>query len=121
MRPTDALAAARSLVTRQDPRTEGVWPRAAALLARQALERGMTELYRAKAPGMERCQGRPQLLCLRRFLPIPVAQRAQYTWHVLSRACHFHAYELPPDSRELLAALESVDGLLEAIQEALRR
>ena len=37
MTPEDLLASARDLIDRPDATTVGVWPRTAALLARQAL------------------------------------------------------------------------------------
>jgi hypothetical protein len=41
MTPEELLAAARRLIERPDAATAGVWPRAAALLTRQALEQTM--------------------------------------------------------------------------------
>ena len=37
---SDLVAAARDLLERADPMTAGIWPRATALLTRQALEGG---------------------------------------------------------------------------------
>ena len=48
MTPEELLAAARRLVERPDAVTAGVWPRAAALLARQALEVAMAALWAAR-------------------------------------------------------------------------
>ena len=44
MTPTETLAMAQRLLDRPDAKTAGLWPRAAALLARQALEQGLDEL-----------------------------------------------------------------------------
>jgi hypothetical protein len=38
-----------------------------------------------------------------------LAERAAYAWIRLSRACHQHAYELPPTAAELAAWIEIVD------------
>jgi hypothetical protein len=45
MTPGELLGAARTLIRRPDSATAGVWPRAAAFLARQALEAAMTVLW----------------------------------------------------------------------------
>jgi hypothetical protein len=66
MTPEELLAAARRLVDRPDAATAGVWPRAAALLARQALELVLAGLWAAQpqATGLSGCTMRSQLLCL---------------------------------------------------------
>ena len=58
--------AARRLIERPDAATAGVWPRAAALLARQALELAMAGLWAGQpaAAGLDRSSMRSQLLCL---------------------------------------------------------
>lgn len=87
--------------------TSGLWPRAVALLTRQALEEGLAAYWRARAPGTERCPMRAQLLCLRALAPRPeVAESVAYLWTVLSNACHYHAYELAPSAGELQSYLE---------------
>ena len=91
--------------------TAGIWPRATALLARQALEGALDDLWRLRAPGVEQCSTRAQLLCLPFYLPgnQELAERVSYTWAGLSRACHQHPYELPPTSSELLGWLATVE------------
>ena len=108
---TDVVTAARNLMERIDPATAGLWPRATALLARQALESALDDFWKVRAPGMEQCSMRAQLLCLPYFLqaskpPGPqalgnehLAERVSYAWAGLSRACHQHPYELPPTCR----------------------
>ncbi len=59
------LAAARDLLTRADPKTAGLWPRAAALLARQALEQALDEYWRSRQLPLDQLPTRPQLICLR--------------------------------------------------------
>ena len=71
MQHADVVTAARNLMERTDPATAGLWPRATALLARQALEAAHDDFWRAKAPGMEQCSMRAQLLCLPYFLQAP--------------------------------------------------
>ena len=107
------VAAAHDLLERPDAMTAGIWPRATALLARQALEATLDDLWLARARGVERCSGRAQLLCLPYYLrDEELAERVSYTWTGLSRACHQHAYELPPTSSELLGWLSTVEALV---------
>ena len=106
----ELVARARQLLERPDAMTAGIWPRATALLARQALEAALAELWHARAPGVEKCSARAQLLCLPYYLrDEALAERVSYTWAGLSRACHQHPYELPPTSAELAAWLETVE------------
>ena len=112
------VTAARDLLERDDPMTAGIWPRATALLARQALEAALDDLWRLRAPGLEQCSARAQLLCLPFYLRSDedLAERAYYTWAGLSRACHQHPYELPPTSSELLGWLHTVEQLVARVR-----
>ena len=64
----EVLTAARNLMERTDQATAGLWPRATALLARHALEGALDDFWRVRAPGMEHCSARAQLLCLTHYL-----------------------------------------------------
>ena len=48
MTPHDLIDAAKDLMQRPDAPVDGIWPRAAALLARQALEAAIGELWASK-------------------------------------------------------------------------
>ena len=85
MTPHELLAAARALMQRPDAAAAGIWPRAAALLARQAIE---------------------------------AASRAAYLLAALSRACHYHPYELAPTAAELLGWLDETAQIVTRIQAA---
>lgn len=106
------LELARVVTRRDDPTLVGVWPRAAALLTRQAVEDAMTRVLAARAPGAERCANRPRLLCLREYVPDELAERASFLWATLSRACHHHPYELSPTSDEVNGWIEDTDMLV---------
>jgi len=99
--PDELLTEARRLIGHPDAATAGVWPRAAALLARQALEQAMAGLWAAQpqADGLARGTMRSQLLCLNAYVDGDVATRAAYLAAALSRACHYHPYELAPHRR----------------------
>jgi hypothetical protein len=117
----ELLAHARAMVERPAATTAGVWPRAAALLARQALEVALKTYWSAKSSGTEDVSMRAQLLCLEEMLRDEDAvRRAHAAWSALSRACHYHAYELAPTSEELLAWCEDVEVVIERTEREWR-
>lgn len=112
--PVDLLALARGLLARTDAITAGLWPRAAALLARQSLEAAVDAFWKAKGVPLEVCAMRPQLVCLATYLrDRDLAGRVHHAWSSLSQACHHHAYELPPTVGELQGWLDTVQRFLE--------
>jgi hypothetical protein len=112
------VSAARDLVRTDDASTSGLWPRAAALLARQGLELAMARLWEVTAPGLERTSTRCQLLCVGDMLnDRELGGRTTLTWNSLSTACHHRVYELPPTAGELNLALETVWDLAEAVEQ----
>ncbi len=111
------VSAARDLVRNDDAATAGLWPQAAALLARQGLELAMARLWEVTAPGLERTSTRCQLLCVGDMLnDRELGGRTTLTWRSLSNACHHRVYELPPTASELNLALETVWDLAEAVE-----
>jgi hypothetical protein len=116
MARNEIVASARLLLERIDPATAGLWPRATALLARQAIESALADLWRVRAPGMEKCSTRAQLLCLGYYLGDErMAEQTAYAWAGLSRACHQHPYELPPTSTELIGWLDCVEQFVACV------
>jgi len=103
--------------------TAGIWPRATALLARQALEAALDDLWSLRAPGVEQCSVHAQLLCLPYYLGSDdtLAEGVSYTWAGLSHAVHHHPYELPPTSAELLEWLTTVEQLVNSVRSACAR
>jgi hypothetical protein len=118
--PAELLSAADDLLRDCHPNLAGTWPRAVVVLCRQALEGALFDLWRARAPGVEEVSYRGQLLCLRSYLDADLAASADQTWNALSRACHHHAYELPPTAPELGAWLDCVDEVVRSIPGAAR-
>lgn len=118
----ELLGSARSLLERASDDTQGLWPRAAVLLARQSLEVALKTYWSAMAPGLEECSTRAQLLCLGTYAGNdPLAGRAYQVWAALSRAAHFHPYELPPTRDELLLWFDTVNDVLEGTERAWNR
>ncbi len=116
MTARELLTAARDLVERRDEDLAGLWPRAAALAARRALEEGLDALWAARAPGLERASARAQLACLPSYLqPRELADDVAYAWTVLSDACHHHPYEVGPTAQELRVRMDVVERLLDKL------
>jgi hypothetical protein len=112
--PAELVDAARTMVRQPRPGTASLWPRAAALLARQALEAALIELWSRTHPGIERASMRCQLLCLPSFLSDrELAGRAAHAWVALTFACHHHPYELPPTAEELDRWLDVVEAMIQ--------
>jgi len=111
----DPLELAGIVVRREGPTLIGVWPRAAALLARQAVEDAMTRVLAVRAPGAERCANRPRLLCLREYVPDVLAERTAFLWATLSRACHHHPYELSPTADEINAWIAEAKSVVDEL------
>lgn len=110
---TSLLQAADNLLTGDAAGTRGLWPRVTAVLVRGALEDALDELWSATEPACKDASGRAQLLLLPHYLtddPDLVAD-VREAWSGLSRACHHHAYELPPTSAELRGWWSTVDRL----------
>jgi len=100
--PVDVLAMARQVLDRASPDTAGLWPRAAALLGRQALEMAVDDYWRTRHLPLDSCPTFAQLICLREYLgDDDLAGGVHHAWNALSRACHQHPYELPPTAAEL--------------------
>ncbi len=120
MTPHDLLDAAKDLMQRPDAPFDGIWPRAAALLARQALEAAMGELWASKrqAAGLSGCSMRSQELCLTAYLDRGTASQAAYLLAALSHACPYHPYELTPTAAELTSWLDQAAQIVIQIQAA---
>ena len=111
--PSQLVDMARQLLNRASPETAGLWPRAAALLARNALEMAVDNYWSRRRIALESCPTFQQLICLREYLgDEELAGRVHHAWNALSRACHHHPYELSPTVGELGTLLETVGELL---------
>jgi hypothetical protein len=106
----DVLELARDLLSRSDPSTAGLWPRAAALLIRQALEESVDAYWTDRQLPLDSLPTQTQLVCLRMMTPDgSVPARVHEAWGALSRACHHHPYELAPTAAELAAWIAVVE------------
>lgn len=110
MTAADLLAMAQQLLERKDSNTAGLWPRAAALLVRQALEAALDDFWRSKNLSFD-CGRRQQLICLHEYMDTAKAGELAHAWAALSRACHHHPYELAPTVGELEGWMAAVGRL----------
>ena len=118
--PEELLQVARTLCRRPDPNLAGRWPRASALLARQALEQALDDYWQLRRPEVARVQAQhPKLLCLPTYLDSPAARTAAQTWVALSHACHHHAYDLSPTAEELDSWFDDVEEVLGVLRGAV--
>ncbi len=112
----DLVSASRDLMRIDRPGHAGLWPRAAALLGRQALEAAMASLWEFVSPGLEDHSLRTQLLCLPFLIgDRELGTRSAATWSSLSDACHTRVYEVAPTAPELESWLATVWDLTEAV------
>ncbi|BCS35946.1 hypothetical protein TBR22_A51810 [Luteitalea sp. TBR-22] len=114
--PRDVLQDATELITSTDWATSFWWCRGAALLARQALELSVGQFWEAHDPGMEAASMRAQFLCLHDVeLEARVIADARIAYDLLSRACHYHPYELQPTREEVVHWVAAVERFHEAL------
>lgn len=115
MTPLDLISAARRLVDESTSETAGLWGRAAALLARQALEIAVADTLSKHAPELLAAPFRTQFLVLRALAEDDgLAAQAAYTWVALSQATHHQGYELPPSAESLRSWIQTVEQFVAA-------
>lgn len=113
MTPSHLLDLANRVLSRPDVSLKSAWPRAAALLGRQALEEGMDLYWDSELPNMKDASRRTQTLCLQYFVrDEDLADGIKEAWASLTRACHHHPYELSPTASELEIWLDDVAQLV---------
>ena len=120
MTPAELLAEARSLISRPDATTAGVWPRTAAFLARQALEEAVNARWAASSATspMLKASMWSRLACLPAYVSGSEARQAIFAYGALSSACHYHSYELAPTAAELTGWIADVEALVAELGQA---
>ncbi len=94
---------------------------AGAIVLRQAYEQCVDEYWQWVAPALQGASQRNQLVALRSYAGQDAAKTAAYLWHVLSDACHYDGYELPPTTHEIEHLASRLDELRAALVVAARR
>lgn len=107
-----SLEQARELL---DTAVDGAtWPpRAAALIARNVLERVVISMCGSLAADVAQATMRTRLIVLRALGDPRIADQAEIAWAELSAACHHHAYELAPHAGEIGHLIGIVGNLTE--------
>jgi hypothetical protein len=113
---TALLATAESILDGGVRINGGLQARAAALLARQALEQALAEFWDRRSPGVQRCRTRTQIQCLSAYLEGEPVGAAATAWNHLSETCHHHPYDVAPSAAELRAWIGSVRTFCEAVR-----
>lgn len=111
MTVVDVLVMAEAVLDGAVPVPGGNSARAAAVLARPALEEIVEDRCAAVAPGLVRPSMRSRLIILTALDGHDVGACAQTAWDGPSRACHHHSYELQPTAgevRDLIGLVRSV-------------
>ena len=111
--PGALVHAARDLIDGRAAGASGAWPRTAALLARQALEEAVRDLWVGPNEAARLSSTTHQLICARVVLGDELAAEAFHAWAALSQACHVHAYELSPVAAELRRWIDVVERVVE--------
>lgn len=109
------IAAARIAVRNPDAGLDDAWPRAAALLARQALELAVEALLVDRIPEVGAVSMRVQVACVGELVGPGDAHEAAWLWARLSTACHHHPYDLAPTGDELSEWIDRVGAFVEAV------
>lgn len=89
--------------------------RATAILARQALEGAVASALEADGVDPGRLSFRTQLETLRHLRALDVTADAAFVWAALSRATHYHGYELPPTREALTDWMRLVEEAVRAL------
>lgn len=115
----ELLALCRVLVNSNDWATAFWWGRAAAVLARQAVELSLDEFWAQRSIPMVDATARGQFLALRLYLvDEDMAAEGHATWSLLSRACHHHPYDLQPSRDEVLGWIDAAERFHTLLQAA---
>ena len=111
----DLIDHAQELLEAQET-LKGVWPRAVALLTRQALEEALANLWKHTYPAMVNARWSTQLACLQEVVrDDSLVADVRAAWASLSRACHHHHYELDPTAAELDRWIRQTERLVSEV------
>jgi hypothetical protein len=89
---------------------------AAAQLARSSLELAVADVLLKKGHNLSRAWMASRLTVFGWLVGDELGATARLSWTGLSRACHRHAFELPPGEEEVRALIARVRWLIEGTQ-----
>jgi hypothetical protein len=111
MNAEELIAAAEGLVDGSKILPGQSWPYAAAVLARQALEVKVREIWATSHTEMLEANTASQLIGLRLSHDADAVGRLKLAWTGLSRTLHNTGHELPPTAEELDRWLAAIRDL----------
>ena len=111
MTDNELLGLADQLLTERSVRLDAVWPHAAAVLTRQALELSLRQYWFVREKGMLSASTASQLSGLRLDLARHEVGDLRIAWNGLSRALHVSGYNHPPSVEELARWATAVRSL----------
>ena len=117
--PLDLLAAAHLVLEDRSAAWGTSWGRAAAFLARQALEQAVAGAWASDLAELAGASFSDQFACLRVLVGEEAALGARQVWSALCVACHAHPYDLAPALAEVADLLEGARSAVTALQVAL--
>ena len=112
--PAQLVDAASDLLARPGAPVTASYPRAAALLARQALEARVQREWQATEVSLAETNMANQFHALCQLRNAEIAGMAHETWSALSHACHHHPFDLSPTVSELKPLIDTVRTLIAA-------
>ncbi|MGD9525493.1 hypothetical protein [Pseudonocardia sp.] len=89
---------------------------AAAQLARSGLELAIVEVLAARGYDLRRARLTSRLIVFTCLVGAELGATARLTWVGLTRACHRHAFELPPGPDEIRSLIVNVLQVIEGIE-----
>lgn len=113
--PTTCLAAADALLAPAATTAAGARNRAAAFLLRMALEEALRRYWDRVCPDINRCGAHMRSLCLEFYGGAGISGPWSACWNALSRACHYHGYDLTPSAVELRARRAEAAEIVERL------
>jgi hypothetical protein len=107
--PAGLLSEATALVADSTAGSRAISAKAAAVLARQALELSVRQRLDRVDPALASASMRSQLDCLQVIAKdTDAAAAAWLAWSNLSSACHHHPYDLAPSTAEIGSLITTV-------------
>lgn len=114
MTPSERLDVAQGLLERSGEAMAGLWPRACAVLVRQALEGAVDAVLRERVPGGQAASWRVKFLCLGRAIGDEgKARELGYVWGRLSEVLHRGGGGLAASEVQLWGWVEVVRGVVD--------
>lgn len=113
----DPLLMAKVMTERPAAFDHAAWARSAILLARQAVEDAVSDIFAATVPAMTDRSFRSQFVALPFYVTDDdLGRRAHQLWSELSAACHPYAYDLAPSLPEVRDWIERAETIRRGLQ-----